>query len=65
MRLIVEIDERYSGALTLSAVGSSAWQTYITTTAVDLSKYNHISVGEDGKWEVKYCAKEGEENAAD
>ena len=65
MRLIVEIDERYGGVLTLSAVGSRAWQTYVSTTAVDLSKHNHISVGEDGKWEVKYCPKEGEDDGND
>ena len=52
-KVILEIDDKYSGVLTLSAIGSRAWQTWVSTTAVDLSKHNHISVDANGKWEVK------------
>ena len=57
----VEIDCEYAGVLTLTAIGTSVWQTKVSTTAVDLSKCCHISLGEDGKW-IQHPTKDGEDD---
>lgn len=49
MRVILEIDKAYAGVLTLTAVGTSYLQTLVSTTAVDLSKANHLTINADGK----------------
>ena len=41
-KVTIEIDEKYAGVLTLCAVGTSYMQTFVTTTAVDLEKCDHI-----------------------
>ena len=51
MRVILEIDEKYANVLSVTLVGCAAFQTVVTTHAVDLSKCNHLIVDENGKFE--------------
>lgn len=50
MKVILEIDEAYSGVLTITAVGGSVVQTRVSVTAVDLGKTNHLKLMNDGSW---------------
>lgn len=50
MKVVLEIDEAYSGVLTITAVGSSVVQTRVALTAVELDKCNHLRLGADGRW---------------
>lgn len=50
MRVILEIDEAYAGVLTLTAIGTSHLHTLVSTTAVDLSKANRLTINADGEW---------------
>lgn len=50
MKVILEIDDRYAGVLSITAIGSEGMQTWVSTQAVDLSKSNLLLLGNDGKW---------------
>ena len=50
VNVTIEIDDKYAGALSITAIGSSAFQTFVTATAVDLNQYNRVSIGNDGKF---------------
>ena len=50
MKVILEIDDRYAGVLSITAVGSVGMQTWVSATAADLSKSNLLMLGNDGKW---------------
>jgi hypothetical protein len=49
VNVTIEIDDKYAGVLSLTAIGSTVWQTMVTATAVDLSQYNRVSIDENGK----------------
>ena len=49
-KLIIEIDEKYGGVLSITAVGINHFETCVSTKAIDLSKCNFLAIGEDGKW---------------
>ena len=53
-RLIIEIDEKYGDVLSITAVGVHALETCVSTKAIDLSKCNFVSIGEDGQWAVEF-----------
>lgn len=50
MKVILEIDDKYAGVLSVTAVGSNGLTTCVSATAVDLSKSNFLILGNDGKW---------------
>lgn len=60
MKAILEIDEKYAGVLSVTAIGTSYLQTYVTTTAVDLSNHNHLTIGADGKWIHSWEEEDGD-----
>lgn len=60
-KVVVEIDPNYAGVLTLTAIGTSVWETRVATTGIELSKCCHVSIGEDGKW-VHHPMKDGDNN---
>ena len=49
-KLIIEIDEKYGGVLSITAVVINYLETCVSTKAIDLSKCNFLSICEDGKW---------------
>ena len=49
VKVTIEIDDKYAGVLSLTAIGSTVWQIMVTATAVDLSQYNRVSIDENGK----------------
>ena len=49
-KLIIEIDEKYGSILSITAVGRNYFKTFVSTKAIDLSKCNFLSIGEDGEW---------------
>ena len=49
-KVVIEIDEKYGNVLTATAVGTSAFTTWVTNGAIDLSKTNRVKIGADGKW---------------
>lgn len=50
MKVILEIDDKYAGVLSVTAVGCAVFQTVVATHAFDLSKCNHFILGKDGKF---------------
>lgn len=50
MKVILEIDDKYASVLSITAVGTSTFTTYVTTHAVSLQNHNHIVLDEDGQW---------------
>lgn len=50
MIVVIELDEKYAGVLTLTAIGSSPGQTNVSTTSADLTKHNLLRLGSDGNW---------------
>lgn len=51
-KVVIEIDEKYGNVLTATAVGTSAFTTWVTNGAIDLSKTNHVMINADGEWMV-------------
>lgn len=55
-RVILDIDDRYANVLTVTLVGHSVhWDAlrgdmHVTTSSFDITKCDHITVGEDGKF---------------
>lgn len=60
MKVILEIDDKYAGVLSITAVGSEYWQTWVSTTAVDLTKNNLAMLGSDGKWMYGKVGEDGQ-----
>lgn len=50
MKVILEIDDKYAGVLSITAVGTEHLQTWATATAMDITKNNLAMLGNDGKW---------------
>jgi hypothetical protein len=50
MKVILEINDKFSGCLSLTAIGNTAFQTFVSAQVVDLSQHNHLKLGADGKW---------------
>ena len=50
MKVILEIDDKYANVLSITAVGTSPFTTYVTTHAVALENHNHVVLNEDGMW---------------
>ena len=53
-KLTIEIDEKYGGVLSITAVGSNGIETCVSTKVIDLSKCNILSIGEDGEWTAEF-----------
>lgn len=54
-KVILEIDEKYAGALSITAIGSTGLTTHMSTQGVDLSKHNHLVLCSDGRWTNTFC----------
>lgn len=48
-RIMLDIDDTYVGALSVTAVGATTTSTHITTYVADLEDGDHIIIGNDGK----------------
>lgn len=55
LKVIIELDEKYSGALSVTAIGSTGLTTHMSTQGVDLAKHNHLVLGSDGRWTNTFC----------
>lgn len=63
-RVIIDLDDNYAGALTLTAVGGTfGFGIRVSTAAFDLAKCTHIIIGSDGKPE--YPSEEAETEEID
>lgn len=51
MKVILEIDDNYSGALSVTAIKSDVLETRISATVVSLSACNNLILKKDGTWE--------------
>lgn len=49
MKIIFDVDERYSSVMTFSFLGASTTGVEITTGAVDLTKGEYIFIDDNGK----------------
>ena len=58
-KVILEIDDLYTGILSITAVASNALETRVSTTAVNLLESNHFKLGADGKWTAERGAEDG------
>ena len=54
MKVILEIDDKYAGALSVTAIKSDVFETRISETLIPLSNCNSCALKEDGTWERKY-----------
>lgn len=50
MKVILEIDEKYAGVLSITAIGTENFRTWVSAYAVALAKNNLLILGNDGKW---------------
>ena len=50
MKVILEIDDKYASVLSITAIGVNDGGTFVRTGAVDITKYNHITVDENAHW---------------
>ena len=50
MKVILDVDESYFGALVVSAVKSDSLGTRISATTLDLSRGDFWKLGADGRW---------------
>ena len=59
MKVIIELDEKYDEVLTVTAIGSTGFTTWVSTQSVELAKHNHLVLGSDGKWtnEFRDCGE--------
>lgn len=48
-KITLEIDDKFASLLTVSTVGHNSHEVNVTTCAVDITKYNRITIGHDGK----------------
>jgi hypothetical protein len=58
-KVILEIDDLYTGVLSITAIASNALEMRVSTTAVNLLEYNHFKLGADGKWTTERGAEDG------
>jgi hypothetical protein len=56
--VILEIDDLYTGILSVTAVASNALETRVSTTVVNLLESNHFKLGLDGKWTAERGAED-------
>ena len=49
-KVTLEIDEKYATVLAVTVVGCNGLSTDVSTHAVDITKHNHITLDEDGRW---------------
>ena len=59
MKVILEIHDNYSGALSVTAIKSDVLQTRISATVISLSDCNNIVLKENGTWEKTLEVKDG------
>lgn len=50
MKVILEIDDKYASVLSMTLVGLNNGSTDVFTGAVDITKYNHITIDENANW---------------
>mgnify|MGYP003295128188 CR=1 FL=1 len=50
MKVILEIDDKYAGVLSITAVGVCGFDTNVSTYAVDITKHNYITVDKNAHW---------------
>ena len=59
MKVILEIDDNYSGALSITAIKADVLETRISATVVSLSACNNLILKKDGTWEKCWRAEDG------
>ena len=52
MKVILEIDDQYAGALSVTAIKSDVHETRISATVLTLPDCNSVALKEDGTWDV-------------
>ena len=52
-KVTIEIDEKYAGALSLTAIGSNGLQTNVAVVVIEISRCNLVSIDETGNVEKK------------
>lgn len=50
MKVILEIDDKYAGALSVTAIKSDVLETRISATVISLSDCNNATLEKDGTW---------------
>ena len=53
MKVILEIDDNYAGALSVTAIKSDVLETRISATVISLSSCDNLVLKEDGTWEKR------------
>lgn len=61
MKVILEIDEKFAGGLSITVTRSELYTTYMSVQAVDLTKYNYIKLDAEGHWTQERVAEDGDE----
>ena len=56
MRVILDIDERFSSVLSITAIRSHVLETCISTTCVDLKDGQYLSLDNNGHWVQRQSA---------
>jgi hypothetical protein len=51
--LVIEIDDCYCGALSVTVIGAKGLQTMVSTTAIDLLNTKRVMVDATGQWRVE------------
>lgn len=54
MKVILEIHDNYSGALSVTAIKSDVLETRISATVISLLHCNSLVLKEDGTWEKRW-----------
>ena len=52
-KVTIEIDEKYAGVLSLTAIGSNGLQTNVAVAAIELSRHNLVLIDENGNIEKR------------
>lgn len=50
MKVTIEIDDSYAGALSVTAIKSDVFETRISATVISLSDCNNVALKKDGTW---------------
>ncbi len=58
-KVILEIDDLYTGILSITAVATSVLETRVSTTAVNVLESNHFKLGANGKWTSEGSLEDG------
>lgn len=56
MRVILDIDERFSGVISVTAIKSHVLETCVTSTCVDLKDGQYLSLDNNGHWDQMQAA---------